>query len=204
MDQNVVPPLEDHSEIHPLFNLGAWLGRHQAFALISSKCSAADAQCLREIRENKLYKALGLSWEEFCARHTGIDCKTAERIIDRLEEFGEAYFNLAKIMPLQPSAYRTLAPVVSENAIEFDGERIPITPENAGRLIEAVRKLRSRVERAPTNHRPPFAALQSRLDRCLADLTAAIRRGLSEEQRAELIAMFDHATSRFDELLKGL
>ena len=89
-----------------MLELGTWLGRHQAFGLIANKCSAADAECLREIRENKHYRALGLTWEEFCSRHTGIDRKTADRIVERLEEFGEAYFNLSQLIPIQPARFR--------------------------------------------------------------------------------------------------
>ena len=63
-----------------MLELGTWLGRHQAFALISSKCSAADAECLRQIRDNKYYKAIGLSWEDFCGRHAGVDRKTADAL----------------------------------------------------------------------------------------------------------------------------
>ncbi|HUI80868.1 MAG TPA: hypothetical protein VLY24_23240 [Bryobacteraceae bacterium] len=36
------------------FDLGTWLGRKQAFGLMAGKCSAADAECLRNIREQKL------------------------------------------------------------------------------------------------------------------------------------------------------
>jgi hypothetical protein len=64
-----------HADGGTLLALGTWLGRHQAFALLASKCSAADAECLREIHDNKYYKAIGLSWEEFCSRHAGVDRK---------------------------------------------------------------------------------------------------------------------------------
>ena len=79
-----------------LLEAGTWIGRHQAFGLMASQYSAVDAECLRQIRDNKYYKVLGLTWEEFCGRHTGVDRKTADRIVERLEEFGEAYFNLVK------------------------------------------------------------------------------------------------------------
>jgi len=49
--------LEDAMEV------GEWLGRRQAFAMVAGRCSAADVQCLRELRESKKYKLLGLSWE---------------------------------------------------------------------------------------------------------------------------------------------
>src|ERR1700686_1659316 len=118
-----------------LLEVGTWLGRHQAFGLIANKCSAADAACLREIRDNKHYRALGLTWEEFCSRHTGIDRRTADRIVERLQEFGEAYFNFAHLIPMHPPGFRELASRVSGNTIELDGQKIPITPDHAPEII---------------------------------------------------------------------
>jgi hypothetical protein len=184
-----------------LLELGTWLGRHQALGLIANKCSAGDAACLREIRDNKHYRALGLTWEEFCSRHTGVDRRTADRIVERLEEFGEAYFNLSRLMPIQPSGYRELASSVTGNTIELDGQKIPITPENAPQIIDAVRELRSRLEREQSKARVPFSALQNRLDLCHSELAGAIRRGVGKSEGAILIAVLTDATTRFEEAM---
>jgi hypothetical protein len=189
-----------HADGATLLTLGTWLGRHQAFALIASKCSAADAECLRAIRENKYYKVIGLSWEEFCSRHAGVDRKTADRIVERLEEFGEAYFNLSQLMPIQPSVYRELASNVTGNTIELDGRKIPITPEHSPQIVEAVRELRSRLERAQSKTRVPFSALTNRLDLCHSELAGAVRRGLDQSEGAILIALLTDAISRFEEV----
>ena len=65
-----------------LVNAGAWIGRQQAFALIGTKCSAAQAQCLREIRESHAYEKLGVTWDEFCPRYAAIS---------RSKEIGRAH-----------------------------------------------------------------------------------------------------------------
>jgi hypothetical protein len=75
-----------------LFDAGAWIGRQQAFALIGSKCSAAQAQCLREIRESRTYEKIGVTWDEFCPRYAAISRSKADDLIRRLDEFGQAYF----------------------------------------------------------------------------------------------------------------
>src|SRR5260370_9140394 len=124
-----------HVDGATLLALGTWLGRHQAFALISSKCSAADAECLRQIRDNKYYKAIGLTWEEFCSRHAGVDRKTADRIVERLEEFGEAYFNLSQLLPIQPPGDRLLASNVTRNTLDADAPPCPLPPETAPHTI---------------------------------------------------------------------
>lgn len=183
-----------------MLELGTWIGRHQALALLASNCSAADAESLREIRDKKLYKALGLTWEEFCNRYAGVDAKTADRIVERLEEFGEAYFNLSRIIPIQPAAYRALAPNVTGNTIDVDGRKIPITPEHAPQIIEAVRELRSQIEREQSKARIPFSALQKRLDLCHTELAGAVRRGLADSERPLLTALLTDAISRFEEV----
>jgi hypothetical protein len=201
MEQNeTVNAAETPADGPTLLEVGTWMGRHQAFALIASKCSAADAECLREIRDKKHYKTLGLTWEEFCNRHAGVDPKTAERIVERLEEFGEAYFNLSQIISIQPAGYRLLASNVTGNTLEVDGQKIPITPEHAPQIIEAVQQLRSRLDREQSKARIPFSALQNRLDLCHAELAGAVRRGLGDSEGKLLIALLTDAISRFEEV----
>src|ERR1700730_14895761 len=200
MEQNeILNTANAHAHGAALLEVGTWIGRHQAFALIASQCSAADAACLREIRDNKHYRALGLTWEEFCSRHAGVDRRTADRIVERLEEFGEAYFNPSQLMAIQPSGYRELASSVTGNTIELDGRKIPSTPENAPHIIEAVRELRSRLDREQSKSRIPFSALQNRLDLCHSELAGAIRRGVGHTAGSILIAVLTDAITRFEE-----
>jgi hypothetical protein len=127
MEQNeILNAAKNQADGAAMLEVGTWIGRHQALALLANKCSAADAECLREIRDKRHYKALGLTWEEFCSRYAGLDAKTAERVMERLEEFGEAYFNLSQIIPIQPASYRALAPNVTGNTIEVDAGRSPL------------------------------------------------------------------------------
>ena len=67
-------------------DLGTWLGRRQAFAAVAGRCSAADAECLRTIREKKLYRACGLNWEEFCRQRAGISRSLADQMVRQLVE----------------------------------------------------------------------------------------------------------------------
>jgi len=176
-----------------LSELGEWLGQHRAFAAIACKCSAADAECLRKIRADKLYRRLGLTWEEFCRQHAGLDKKTADQIISRLEEFGESYFNLTSILTIRPAGYRAIAPAVSENAIEFEGERIAIEPANAGRLSGAVRALRERSrEASPAHPADQLTEIHNRLSRCLSELDALMDGDLREVDRIAVCGIVQH------------
>src|SRR6202011_3591318 len=91
-----------------MLSLGAWLGRHQAFGLIATRCSAADAECLKSIRDGGEYKELGLKWDEFCEKHAGISRVQANRQIHHLEEFGTTYFKMSEVMAISPETYRLI------------------------------------------------------------------------------------------------
>ncbi len=71
-------------------DMGAWVGRQQAFAVIAKKCSAAQALSLKEMKEARGYEKLGLSWDDFCQQHAGISRVHVDHIIRQYEEFGEA------------------------------------------------------------------------------------------------------------------
>ena len=77
--------IENDQSQEAVMNLGAWLGRHQAFGLIANRCSAADAECLKAIRDGGEYRQLGLTWEQFCTKHAGVSRVHAERQIHYLE-----------------------------------------------------------------------------------------------------------------------
>ena len=42
----------DTQEKDMILDLGIWLGRKQAFSVVAGRCSAADAECLRQIRDS--------------------------------------------------------------------------------------------------------------------------------------------------------
>jgi hypothetical protein len=124
-------------------DLGAWVGRQQAFAVIANQCSAAQALSLKQIKETSCHDKLGLSWDEFCQRHIGLSRRQADRIVSQYNEFGETYFRLSSLAQISPEGYRQLAAAVEDNCIEIDGEQVPIAPENAARIRAFVRARRS-------------------------------------------------------------
>jgi hypothetical protein len=177
------------------FDLALWLGRHQAFGLIASQCSAADAHSLREIRDRKLYRSLDLDWKEFCGRYAGVCHKTADQIISRLEEFGESYFNLSQIVPIRTPDYRAIAPVIEDNSLEFEGRRIPITRAHTQELMQAVRSLRAELDQA--KKRPsPLDAIDDRLDRSFGEIGGMMLRGVSAENREAIVFLLERFIAR--------
>ena len=129
-----------------MMELGAWLGRHQAFGMIANRCSAADAECLKQMRDSGKYKELGMTWATFCQERAGISRVSADRLINHLEEFGANYFRLSELMPISRETYRLIAGSVSEEGVEVDGKKIPLTRENRKRVMAAVESLRGKVQ----------------------------------------------------------
>ena len=164
------------------FEMGAWVGRSQAFRLVATHCGAADAQCLKSIKDGGHYKELGVTWEDFCSEYLGIHRSTAEDIIQRFEEFGPAYFKLAELMRITPAAYRQIESAVSpdDECITVRGENIPINRENAHRLIEAVGHL---VTRNTLEKNVSIDPLIRRLENAVAQVTRHIRKNLDPADR---------------------
>ncbi|MCU1236727.1 MAG: hypothetical protein JWP63_4694 [Candidatus Solibacter sp.] len=179
-----------------------WLGRHQAFAAVSSQCTAAQAGCLRQMRVARVYEQFGLTWDAFCAQHVGISRSYADRIIRELEELGESYFKLADVARISPETYREIAGHIQDDVIEIDGLSLPIVPENAPRIREAIRQLHSRVHRAEAQTHRTVRELRMRLDAILKEVTQATERTLPIEDFAALRGMTEYAAGRWNKLAK--
>ena len=139
---SVIPDAKIQTESGEVLELGTWLGRKQAFAEVAGRCSAADAECLRQVRKRKMHRKLKMSWRDFCKQHLGMAGATADLIIRRLEEFGPSYFVLAQATGITESEYRRISSAVRDQKLLHAGEEIPITAENAPRLAAAVEALR--------------------------------------------------------------
>ena len=55
-----------------------------------------------------LYKALNLTWDEFCQQHAGASRAHIDEMIRQLKEFGAAYFRLSEIIRISPQSYRMI------------------------------------------------------------------------------------------------
>jgi hypothetical protein len=204
------------------FDLGLWLGRWQAFGYIANRCSAADVECLRQIRKNKLYHCHARSWGVFCPRYLGFSRAQADRLLQYLEEFGPNYFHLTQIVRVSPQTYRLIAHALREDGAIFHMAAIPLAPENAGQILRAVRSLRQ--EAAPKRRNPPPAApswkpgtasdrkalrqrlarFTQRLESLVQSLSALASLGLDPESAALLFETIHHAVSRLNGLKRAL
>ena len=177
--------MPDNIKMDDVFDLGTWLGRKQAFAAVAGRCSAADAECLCAIRQKKLYRARGVTWQQFCTQYAGVSRALADDLIRRLEEFGPAYFHLAGVAKITPQAFRLIAPAVSEEGVQLGEEKIAFTPENAARIAAAVEELRTRAERQPKEE----AATGEHQARSLARARKTLAETLAEVERVSTFEM---------------
>ncbi len=187
------------------FDLGAWIGRGQAFSFVANHCSAAQAECLSRIRKDGLYKALNLTWDEFCTRHAGASRAHVDEIIRRLEEFGAAYFRLSEIIRISPQSYGAMQATVKGEAIEVGGESIPITPENAPRIRQAIGAIRAELRQtqaAQARYSLGVSQLQARLDACFEDMSSLSRRPLDVGERAALQGLLRYTFSKLKRLAR--
>lgn len=134
--------------------LGKWLGRREAFSLIAGRCSAAEVESLRRIREGNLYQRLGCSWEEFCSQQLHVTSRTVDRDIAYLRRFGPAFFTLRQLTRVSVREYAAIADRISEEGVNLDGNVVALLPENTEALAGAVKTL---IER----HEPPQPAAAS-------------------------------------------
>jgi len=135
---------------------GTAIGRSQAFGAMTYKCSVEQAKALEQVWESGAYKLLGLTWEKYCLEYAGLSHQRVEGIIRNRQEFGDIYLRLSDIIAISPETYRHIQPKVHADAIEIAGEMVPVIPENAARIREAVNRLRAQLRKAQEGvDRPP-------------------------------------------------
>ena len=168
--------------------LGQWMGRREAFGLVAGRCSAADIEILRRMKEEKLYATLDCTWDEFCTRHLHVARRTVDMEIAYLREFGQAFFAIRQLTHVSVKDYRAIAPYITEKGVNVNGTVVALLPENSEPLAAAVEALlNQRVTEECAAKPESFNAL---LKRCKAAARAlsSYQDWLNERQKAALTA----------------
>jgi hypothetical protein len=137
-------PMADAAEV---LELGIALGQTNAFGLVAGRCSAAQAEGIRRLREQKLYKGCTEKWDDFCPKYLKMSRSEADRTIKLLEEFGPAYFELSQLTRVSPEVYRAIAPHIADGVLHYNGETIGLNAENSRKLTAAVTEMRNAMPR---------------------------------------------------------
>ena len=182
-----------------LVGLGVVMGRHEAFGSLAGGCTAAQAESLKRLRDSGEYKQLARSWQEFCERWLKISRVHANRLIQTYEEHGPGYFRLARLVPMSEGTYRLIADKVSDDAIEVDGEKVPIAPEHREKIAAAVKAEREKA--APKPKLPSVPVLRKQLDGFIA---AALALANGPDERLELLRLVQEGSQRMANLSEAL
>ena len=157
------------NEISEALDLGIVLGQNQAFGLIAGRCSAAQAESIRRIRTEQLYKRVTEHWRDFCPQYLKISGSQADNIIRLWEEFGAGYFEVAQLTRVSPETYRAIEPAVENGILNLNGEQIELTLENSRKVAAAVAEVRRSLPAKPVAELP-FPERVARLDRLCQEL----------------------------------
>jgi hypothetical protein len=141
--------------------LNRWLGRREAFGAVAGRCSAADVECMKRIRDGRLFLSCAKDWEEFCDKFLHISKSKANHLIALRERYGDAYFLIMQMTRISEADYRAIAPAVSEQGIECNGEFIPLRPENTERIATAVASLVAAATKSEQSSQDRLSALNA-------------------------------------------
>jgi len=179
------------AESAALLEVGVALGQNHAFGLIAGRCSAAQAEGLHRLREEKLYKRCTEKWDDFCPRFLKISRAAADRTIRLWEEFGAAYFELSQLTRVSPETFRAIAPATQDGALHYQGEAIELNSENSRRVAAVVAELRSALPKQAAEPRSLMRELQGLCHE--ADLRVRIEK--LNECGTALVAEFEKISS---------
>ena len=147
------------------FQLCQWLGRREAFSLIAGRCSAAEIEIVRKIRDAKLYEDLNCNWDECCARYLHASRRSVERELGYLRKFGPAFFTVRQLTHITVKEYQSIAAHITEQGVNLDGTVIALHSGNSDQVSAAVKEILKRVnpEQLPPALEPlPFNTLLKR------------------------------------------
>jgi len=126
--------------------LGIMIGQRRAFGMVAGRCSAAQAECLRKLRDERLYLKFAPNWPEYCQRYLKMNSRTADRTIALLKKHGPLYFEVAALTGITPAEYARIAPAIQADGIHANGEVIALIPENSQRAMDAIAQLKKETE----------------------------------------------------------
>jgi hypothetical protein len=184
IEENTGTPASDAQGIL----LGQWMGRREAFGLIAGRCSAADIEILRRMKDEKLYVTLDCTWDEFCTRHLHVARRTVDMEIAYLREFGAAFFTIRQLTHVSVKDYRAIAPDITEQGVNVNGTVVALLPENSEPLTAAVEALLSRSASQECAAKPESFNVLLKRCKAAARALSSYKEWLNERQKAALAA----------------
>jgi hypothetical protein len=148
------------------------VGARQALGFVAGRCSAAHAEMLSKLHDEKKYLSVSESWEAFCQDHLHISRRHADRTIRLFKEFGPSYFELSQVARISPREFRAIATHVDNRNIHINGEAIALIEANSEKVAAAISELREKTspERGAESDAKRLAEIERRCERLSQDL----------------------------------
>ncbi len=132
-------------------NIYEMAGKIKATNFFKSQAEFFNLLMLKKVKDSKEYRErFGLTWEQFCT-HTGLNWRTIDRNLEDLKpfhcDFLQTFVNFTGVT-FSKIKYLGIAEsvTVTENAITYNGETIPVDAEHAD-------EIQSLLETLEENHR---------------------------------------------------
>jgi len=191
----------------------AWrlFGQLQAMQFGRRIFNLSAARLLAQIKESKIYKRMGLTWDQFCS-HVSISRAHADRQVLILRELsdellltvshlGLTYRDLEKMKALPPE----VRPIIENDAVIIpceEGERrIPVQSQNLKEIQIAIDELHSKVikeqetrEKAERNSKLKVKGLERQISE-MADKLELLETGDREQVPEQVAAQVEEAHS---------
>ena len=152
---------DEMSDNQQVLELGIMLGQRRAFGMVAGRCSAAQAECLRKVRDEKTYLKFATTWDEFCVRQLKIGKRTADRAIALLKKHGTLYFEAAALTGITPAEFERIEQAIQRDGIHVGSDVIALIPENAARAVDALARLQA--EAAAAQSAEPAASVEAQI-----------------------------------------
>ena len=202
-----LPNISVMTDYKEFIEAGSWVGRQQAFAIVASHASAAQAASLKEMRSSRAFERVGMTWDQFCPEYVGISRTHADRLIDQYDEFGETYFRLTQLARISPQAYRQIAGKIQDDVLEFEDEKIPLIASNVPKIRVALKKLRAdlRTARVNAKERPPLTVKEftMRVDNLAGDVHRAASGSQTATELQAIRAMCDYGLQKWKQVMNA-
>ena len=101
--------------------------------MVAGRCSAAQAECLRKVRDEKTYLKFAANWAGFCESQLKISKRNADRAIALLKKHGTLYFETAALTGITPAEFERIEHAIQRDGIHLGSDVIALIPENAAR-----------------------------------------------------------------------
>ena len=171
-------------------NIYEMAGKVKATNFFKSQAEFFNLVMLKRVKDSKEYRErFGITWEQFC-EHCGVNRRTVDRALDELEPFRQEFLdtlsnfsgvtsNKFKYLGMEVSGHLS---EVSDNAITYNGETIPLDAEHKDD-IQALLETLEETHKKQSEEAEATIKTKNRLIKAKEDVIKKMERELSRLEK---------------------